>query len=479
MLSSPRMDREADGPGGGGIGAEWRPMIGLAAPVIVAELGWMAMSIVDTIMVGGLGPEAIGAVSVGGTLHFAVVIFGMGLLLGLDALISQAFGARRMEEGRRSLIQAFYLSAIVTPPLVFLQYLVADHLGDFGITAGVVALAGPYMKIMAWSTLPLMIYGSLRRYLQATGAVRSVMVALITANSINWFLNWLLIRGHWGFPSLGVDGSGWSTLWARVYIAIVLAVAAVARERQDPSAFWRVSSGFDPARMARLVALGLPAALQITLEVGVFAVATALAGRLDAASLAAHQIVLSVSSVTFMVPLGLSSAASVRVGHAIGRRDPGGAASAGWAAIGLGVGVMAASGIMLVAVPRGISSIFSTDPTVLAISVRLLLVAACFQLFDGVQVVTTGVLRGAGDTRTPMVAGLVTHWAVGLPIGAWLGLGRGWGVVGLWVGLSSGLITSGVVLLVAWLRLVPRLGKAATLLDDPATADAAQSVGAR
>jgi MATE family multidrug resistance protein len=444
----------------GGLRAQWGPTIRLALPVIFAELGWMAMSIVDTIMVGGLGAEAIGAVGLGGVVHFSVVIFGMGLLLGLDTLVSQAYGARRLDEGQRCLIQGLYLSAILTGPLMLLQFALADRLLDFGVTPEVAALSRAIMRPLAWGTLPLLLLGAFRRYLQAVGAVRPVMLAPVLGNLINWFGNWLLIRGHLGFPALGVMGSGWSTTWSRIVMAGVLVAATVLRERGGNQAFWQVPLGLDPGRMLRLIRLGLPAALQITLEVGVFAVATALAGRLDAASLAAHQIALNISSVTFMVPLGIASAGSVRVGHAIGRRDPAGAGSAGWAAIGLGVGVMAVAGVVLVCFPRAIASFFSDDPGVLATSLRLLWVAACFQLFDGLQVVTTGVLRGAGDTRTAMFTGLVAYWAIGLPVGAWLGLVRGWGVLGLWIGLSTGLIVTAIVLIAAWQRLVARIDRA-------------------
>ncbi len=452
----PRKDDPSNMPNSG-LRAQWRPTIVLALPVIVAEVGWMAMAIVDTFMVGGLGPEAIGAVSVGGMVHFTVVIFGMGLLLGLDTIVSQAFGANNVEEGRRGLIQALWLCALLTPPLFALQWFLADHLGDVGITPRVVALASPYMKTLAWGTFPLMIQGAFRRYLQALGSVRPAMVAIVTANLVNWFGNWLLIRGRLGFPALGVDGSGWSTLAARIYLAGVLVAAAIIREQGQALPFWRISWRLDAVRMRGLLRLGVPAATQITLEVGVFALATALAGRMAVESLAAHQIVLNLSSLTFMVPLGISSAGSVRVGHAIGRRDPAGVRSAGWAAIALGVGIMAMFALVLISFPQAIASIFTDDPGVQAIARKLLMVAACFQLFDGMQVVTTGVLRGLGNTKTAMVTMLVAHWGIGLPIGAWLALGRGNGILGLWVGLSTGLSLAALIVFTAWMRQVRRL----------------------
>ncbi len=432
-------------------------MIRLSIPVILAELGWMAMGLVDTAMVGGLGPEAIGAVGIGSNIHFAVAIFGFGLLLGLDTIVSQAFGAGRLVDGRRSLIQGLYLSALVTAPLMALQFAIASRLGDLGLSPGVVPLAAPYLRAMAWGTFPLLLLTTFRRYLQAVNAVRPILIALISANLINWLGNWLLIRGRLDFPMMGVEGSGWSTTIARVYMAAVLIVAAVVRERADRQAFWRVPLGFDPRRFGTLVRLGLPAAIHITLEIGVFALATMLAGQLSAASLASHQVAINIAGLTFMIPLGISSAGTVRVGHAVGGSDPPRATAAGWAAIGLGVGAMAVCGVILICIPRAIASAFTDDPETIAIATRLLRVAACFQLFDGLQVVTTGVLRGAGDTRTAMIAGLVAHWGIGLPIGAWLGLSRGWGVVGLWIGLSAGLIAAAFFVLGAWMRMVWRL----------------------
>jgi MATE family multidrug resistance protein len=206
----------------------------------------------------------------------------------------------------------------------------------------------------------------------------------------------------------------------------------------------------DWARLKRLSALGFPAAAQRGLEIGVFALATTLIGTLDAESLAAHQVALNAASVSFMVPLGISSAAAVRVGQALGRRDPEGALLSGWTAMGLGGAFMAFAGLCFFAFPEAIVRIFSQDEAVIAIGVKLLYIAALFQLNDGFQVVATGALRGAGDTRTPMLANLVGHWLLGLPVGWWLCFRMDWGAPGLWAGLSVGLIFVGVVLAYFW-----------------------------
>jgi MATE family multidrug resistance protein len=208
--------------------------------------------------------------------------------------------------------------------------------------------------------------------------------------------------------------------------------------------------GFELARVREIVRLGLPAALQTLLEVGVFAAATLLAGRLAADQLAAHQVALSAASFTFMVPLGISSAAAVRVGHAVGRADAGGAARAGWTALLLGVGFMSAAALLFVFAAPAIIRVFTSEPAVIATGAALLGVAAIFQLFDGTQVVATGALRGSGNTRTAMLANLVGHWVIGLPVGYLLCFRAGWGVLGLWTGLCLGLICVSIVLIAAW-----------------------------
>jgi MATE family multidrug resistance protein len=235
-------------------------------------------------------------------------------------------------------------------------------------------------------------------------------------------------------------------------MAVVLVGAIVWFEKRQGRGLLDSSFGFEWTRLRELFALGLPAALHITLEMGLFSVATALAGRLDAASLAAHQIALSVAATTFMVPLGVSSAGAIRVGLAMGAGDRDGVRHRGWLAIALGVGFMAVAALSLFIFPADIINLFTNDVSVLAVGVSLLYIAAFFQLFDGLQVVTAGILRGLGDTRTPMVAGLVGYWVLGLPAGYWLCFGLDWGVSGLWVGMLVGLTTVGVVLLAVWMR---------------------------
>ena len=432
-------------------------MLALAAPVVLAELGWVTMGIVDTLMVGRLGAHAIGAVGLAGMLFFAIAVFAMGLLLGLDPLVAQAFGAGRVDECHRWLVDGVWLGVFVAAPTVGLLYVLLATLGVWGFPDDVVTLVRPYLGILIWSLPPLLLYVAFRRYLQAMNLVRPITIALVSANVVNAFFNWVLIFGHLGAPAMGVPGSAVATLVARIFMAAVLLLAIVRHEAHVSPRLRDTPMRIDLARMRRLFVLGVPAAGQMAFEVGVFSAATALAGRVSADALAAHQIALNMAAFTFMVPFGIASAAAVRVGQAIGRRDPDGALRAGWTAIAIGVGFMATAAAVFLLAPGALMRAFTDDPAVVQLGVGLLFVAAVFQLFDGLQGVTTGVLRGLADTHTAMMWNLAGHWLIGLPLGYLLCFRRGYGVVGLWWGLSTGLMICGVALILVWIRKGIRL----------------------
>ncbi len=425
-------------------------MLNLAVPVVIAELGWMAMSVVDTIMVGRISPEAIGAVSIGGVLFYTVGVFGTGMLLGLDTLVPQSFGAGDIDDCHHSLIQAIYGVLVLGPALMIPLFLFLPSLPQTGLTPEVAALSEPYARALLWSAVPLLLFMTFRQYLQGMNRVRAITFTLISANLVNVAANWVFIFGNLGMPAFGVEGAGWASCASRIYMCLALGGYVLWDARRRGTGLFRTSFALDWPRLGKLSALGFPAAVQRGLEIGVFALATTLVGTLDAESLAAHQVALNAASVTFMVPLGISAAAAVRVGQALGRRDPEWAHLSGWTALGLGGAFMAFAGLCFLVFPEAIVRVFSEDPRVSEIGVRLLYLAALFQLFDGFQVVATGALRGAGDTRTPMLANLVGHWFLGLPIGWWLCFRMDWGAPGIWAGLSIGLIVVGVVLAYFW-----------------------------
>jgi MATE family, multidrug efflux pump len=423
-------------------------MIRLGGPLVLAELGWMAMGVVDTMFVGRVGAEAIGAVGLGTMVFYGIAICSAGVLLGLDTLVAQAFGAGDRKDCHRSLVSGVWMAVLMIPFIMGAVWALEGILPHLGVDQTVMGATRSYLHALIWSAPPLLIYFALRRYLQALHIARPVMITLLTANLVNLAGNWILVLGHLGAPRLGAEGAGWATCFSRIYMAGALAYVLCKRDPEVLRISWRPEA----ARMWALLKLGAPAAGQMAVEIGVFATVTVLVSRLNAAALAGHQIALTTVSTTFMMPLGVSSAAAVRVGYALGRGDGDGAARAGWTALGLGAAVMSAAAIALLTVPEWIARLFTPEAAVIANAATILRVAAFFQLFDGLQIVVTGSLRGAGDTRTPMVCHLIGYWVIGLPLGAMLCFGRGLGAPGLWMGLSAGLIAIGMVLTAFWLR---------------------------
>ncbi len=434
-------------------------MLRLAAPLALTELGWLSQNFVDTIAVGHLRDSAIaiGAVSVGTILFYCIAIFGSNLFLGLDTMISQAFGAGRLEDCHRNLFNALYLVLVLSPVLMALIFVSLPLLLRMGMDPPVVAAAIPFVKALTWSTLPLTVYFVLRRYLQAMGVVKPVAFALVSANVVNLFGNWVFVYGHLGFRAFGVTGSGWSTFISRVYLVVFLAGALLYYDRKRSIRLWQASKSVDLERIAELLRLGLPAAVQFLLEISAFTAVTVLVARLGSVPLAGHQIALNVAGLTFMIPLGIASAAAVRVGHAIGARDIPAAVRAGWMAILFSIAFECFSAIVLFTFPRAIARIYSADAFVIHVGTVLLVVAGVFQLFDGLQVTIAGALRGAGNTRTPMLVHLFGYWIVGIPLGAVLCFKSGWGVTGYWIGLCVGLVLIGSILVVAWMRMTRQL----------------------
>lgn len=441
--------------------SELRPMLRLALPLIIAELGWMGMEIVDTIMVSRLpnSTEAIGAAGLGGILFYTVAIFSAGLLFGLDTVVSQSFGAGRLDDCHRWLLQSLYIVAALAPVCLFSIWMMPAALHSGKLDPSLLQQTTVFMHALVWSVVPLLLYFAFRRYLQAINHVGIVMAALLLANLVNVTANWALIYGHLGAPALGIAGSGWATVIARSTMALVLFGYILYYDRKHHVSlldlvFKERAFRFEYHRIRALLRLGFPVAFQILFEVGAFATCTYLAGRLGVIPLAAHQITLRMASVTFMVPLAISSAAAVRVGQALGREDVPGAARAGWTALALGSAFMSCAALAFIVFPREIARIFTADEVVIQTTIALLFVAAVFQLFDGLQIVASGALRGAADTRTPALANLVAYWGIGLPLGYYLAFVRGMGVAGIWMGLCIALMIIGSGLLWWWGRLI-------------------------
>lgn len=443
---------------------ELRPMLRIALPLVLAEIGWMFMGIVDTMMVGRLPDAAVAMSAVAlAQILFNTIAFGLGgILLGLDTVVSQAQGAGEIDEANRWLVQGVILAGIMAAALTVFFLLAPLGMTHISTDPTVIAGAIATLKALNIGILPLLLYFTLRRYLQAFNHVRPIAAALISANLVNVLFDWLLIYGHlWhfqmggagfnlGWPGLGVVGSGVATTLARVYLAGFLIVTLWRLDRRHSYGLRAVSLRSEWKLLRRLLQLGMPAGATILVEIAIFAVVTFLISTLGPVALAGHEIALNVISFTFMIPLGISAAASVRVGQAIGRGDAPAARAAGWTALGLSAAIMLAAAVMYLAVPHGIARIFTPNTAVIAATVPLFGVAALFQICDGLQVTVIGALRGTGDTHSGLITHLCCYWILGLPIGIYLAFHRHLGARGLWLGLSLALILAGCILLYRW-----------------------------
>jgi MATE family multidrug resistance protein len=400
---------------------------------------------------------------------YNTLAFGIGgVLLGLDTYISQAHGAGEWDDANKWLLSGVVLAAMLSAALMGMVWVGPLAMARMPIDRDVMRQAVGFLGALNFGTLPLFLYMTFRRYLQAFNHVRPIAAAVVSANLVNAGLDWLLLFGHrfqvgaWsvGIPAYGVVGSAWSTVLARVYLGAFVGTAVWWVDRKHGyglrAGYDRGLSALDWSRLRRLVRLGAPVGGQIFVEIAIFAAVTAMIGTMGPVPLAGHEIALNCVSFTFMVPFAISAAASVRVGQAVGRGDAAGARAAGWTAIGFGAGFMLSMSAVLVSVPEKIAGGFTHGPEVIAAAVPLLLVGAAFQFFDGVQVTATGALRGAGNTHAGLYVQLVGYWVIGMPLGWWLGFGRKMGAVGLWIGLCAGLMFAGVALISVWGRTVGR-----------------------
>ena len=424
---------------------ELRALARLALPIVIVQVGLMFMGVVDTIMVGHVSPQALGAVALGNLYYFAAAIFGMGVLLSLDPVISQAVGAnddvaisRAVQRGFvLSLLLTLFVSAIIPtagPVLTFLRQ-----------PADVVPLAHDYMLGILPGVAPFFFFVILRQTLQAMHKTRPIVITIVLANLVNVLINWMLIFGKLGAPAMGVLGAAIATSISRwvMFFLIALLSWPVIKGYVDP---WRREAfAFRP--LMRMLQIGAPIGGTLFLEYANFGVIALLMGFLGTMEVAGHQVAINLASLTFMVPAGISGAAAVLVGNAIGRGDPAAARRAAKASLVTGAGFMTLTMVAFLLIPGLLAGIYTNDPRVLVIAVALLPIAGVFQVFDGIQVVGVGVLRGAGDTHAPMIIGILGFWLIGMPVSVYLGFNTSLRAVGLWWGFVAGLASVAVFLL--------------------------------
>ena len=425
--------------------AELREMVRLASPVVIAQVGIMLMGVVDTAMVGRVSADAVAAVALGHIYWVNISIPGIGLLMALDPVVSQAVGAADRDGVRRGVQRGAILACAITIPAMLLLLPGEAVFAALRQPESVAPTAASWARWSTLGSLPFFLFVAFRQSLQAMGTVRPVVIAIVAGNLLNVILNWVLIYGNLGAPAMGAVGSSVSTAIGRW--AMLLILVWTGRRHVLPALRPWYGESWRLRPLGRMLAIGAPVALQQWLEVAVFAAGAVVIGWFGAKPLAAHEIAINLAATTFMVPLGLSAAAAAMVGRAVGRGDIAAARRDAVAAIAVGLGFMAIAAVFFLAVPGQLAGVFVADAETRAVAAALVAVAGIFQVFDGVQGVATGVLRGTADTTVPMFIHLAGFWLVGAPAGLWLAFRAGYGPRGVWFGYVVGLAIVAAALL--------------------------------
>lgn len=441
---------------------ELRATLALAWPLILASLTQQVIHATDIILMGRLGEVPLAATTLALNLAFVINVLLLGLLLASSPMMGSALGKRSnsVRDVRRTFRAGLWLLIVAMPPYWLTLWNLAPIMRAFGQSSELAEAGQSFMRTYMWCTAPWLLFQLLRNFVAALERPRLVMWLSLGAIGLNALLGWALIFGRFGLPALGIAGGGLgSTLtWLVVCAALIVAIRADRQFRRFHlfGRWWRL----DWERTVAMIRLGWPIGLSLSLEVGVFALAAYLMGWIGTPAVAAHAVALQVAALTFMIPVGISQAVTVRVSRALGAGDTAAITRAGWTAWWLGIAFMAAAAVLMWAYPREIIELFlgeTASPGVRELAVTFLTIAAAFQIVDGAQVIGAGMLRGLHDTRWPLIFSLAGYWGVGLGVGAWLAFGADWQGVGLWVGLACGLAAVAVLVIARWM-LRERLG---------------------
>ena len=424
---------------GGGLaatGAEAREILRLGTPAIFAQPAYFSMRVVDTVMAGQLGPEPLAAISLGGSLWMPLAVMGMGVLLPVSPSVAQAVGADRRDDCGHYLRQGLWLSQVVALLLAFAFSATPQILALFGVDPTLIPLSSQFLMSLSWGLPARMAFVVLRGFTEGTGHTRPILWISIVGTLANIGLNELLMYGHWGFPALGAVGCGYATAIVDVLMAVLLGLWITWHPDLARYAPWSRWEWPEWKPIVHFLAVGLPISVSLLMEVSCFGVAGLWLGQFGPTVVSAHQIALNLASLTFMVPLGLSIAVSVRVAQFVGARELDRARRTGQTGAILCGGIMLLATLAFWLVPQLFVGCYTSDDEVLKLGCQLLVLAALFQFFDGLQVAATGALRGLKQTRSTMIINTIAYWGLGLPLGAWLGLHLKWGAPGFWLAFS-------------------------------------------
>ena len=455
MISDERQTGGAGQGNGGSVtfSRQVRETFKLSIPIIIGHLGHMLMAVTDNVMVGRIGAVSLAAAGLSNVLFFLVLVMGIGVSVAITPLVAQARGAGQKAECGLVLRQGLLVCLLSGAALFLITLGLVETLEHLDQPEEVVASSRIYMNILGFSIFPMMVFQAFKQFAEGLRVTTSAMVITLLANLVNVFTNWVFIFGNLGAPAMGLAGAGVGTLFSRIFMAAAM-VAVVAR-----SPFLRTFAPFSRGfhihipMMKKLMGLGVPTGLQYVFEVSSFAGASVLIGWIGTRELAAHQIALNLSSISYMFSLGISAAATIRVGTALGGRDIRGARTAGFSAIALICLFMGFFAMVFICFRSFLPGLYIDENDVVMIASHILVVAGIFQFPDGIQAVSAGMLRGAMDVKIPTFITFAAYWIVGLPVGYVLGIRLGLGVIGVWIGLLMGLGASAVMMLSRFHRI--------------------------
>jgi MATE family multidrug resistance protein len=417
---------------------EFKQLAKLSVPITVGQIALIATGFVDTIMAGHISPLALGAIAVGANLWVPVYLFGVGLMMAVSSMVSHYYGAGQYASIRDLVKQSLLVSAVLGMLGLYAVRHLSVLLNWIGIDAGIVPVATDYLFAVSWGIPAVCGYLALRFVSEGIGYTRPMMIIQVAGLLFNILLNYVFMFGKLGVTAMGAVGAGWATaavMWINLFMLVVYILG-----HHRYAEIWQAEKvSIDWQRTREMIRLGLPIALTLVNEIGMFSAVGLLMGSLGVIEVAAHQIAINFAGMMFMIPLGISAATTIRVGHALGEQRPLDARFRGLAGISLAGMCMFVTASIMLLIPDMITSIYSNDAAVTEMAVGLLFMAAIFQLSDGIQVSAAGALRGVKDTLFPLLVSVVAYWFVGLPFSYYLGISQQFGPQGLWVGLVASL----------------------------------------
>jgi len=440
-----------------GVLTEARALGRLAGPLVIGQVSQVGMGFTDTVMAGRLGATDLAAVAIGSSLWLPVYLGCVGIMMAVSPTVAQLMGAGRPREVGRVFRQSLWLALIVAALATPLTGRIGMVMPWLGMDPAIVPIADGYLEAIAWGMPAVCVYLALRFLSEGIGHTKPIMYIQLIALATNALGNYILMFGKLGAPALGAVGAGWSSAIVLCLDALFLAIYVKTQPQYGGLGLLQRLERPSARRLADLARLGVPIAVSIIIEVGLFSAVSLLMGSLGVVAVAAHQIALNYSALAFMVPLGIAMAITIRVGQAMGAQDVRRARLAGLVGMALCGGAMAVSALIIVAATQHIVGLYTEDPQVQALAVGLLFMAALFQISDGIQVGAVGALRGLKDTTAPMWITFLSYWIIGLTLAYVLGIDRHLGPRGLWAGLIFGLTAAAVLLSLRFHRLTQRL----------------------